>query len=39
MKKLKQIGERSKKALAVLNNLDEKIINKALLSYSRLTCK
>jgi len=36
MKKLKQIGERSKKALAVLNNLDEKIINKALLSYSRL---
>ena len=36
MKKLKQIGERSKKALAVLNNLDEKIINKVLLSYSRL---
>ena len=36
MKKLKQIGVNAKKALAILNNVDEKKINKVLLSYNRL---
>ena len=36
MKKLKQIGMNAKKALTILNNLDEKKINKVLLNYSQL---
>jgi len=36
MKKLKQIGVNAKRALIALNNLDEKKINKVLLSYNRL---
>ena len=36
MKKLKQIGVNAKKALTILNNADEKKINKVLLSYNRL---
>ena len=32
MKKLKQIGMNAKKALSILNNLDEKKINKVLLN-------
>ena len=36
MKKLKQIGVKAKRALTVLNNLDEKKINKVLLNYNRL---
>ena len=39
MKKLKQIGLNAKKALTILNNLDEKKINKVLLSYDRLLLK
>ncbi len=35
MKKIKQIGINAKKALTVLNNLDEKKINKVLLSYNQ----
>ena len=36
MKKLKQIGVDAKKALAVLNNIEGKRVNKALLSYNQL---
>jgi len=36
MRKLKQIGINAKKSQAVLNNLDEKKINKVLLSYNQL---
>jgi len=36
MKKLNKIGVNAKKALTVLNNLDETKINKVLLSYNRL---
>ena len=36
MKKLKQIGINAKKALNVLNYLDEKRINKVLESYNQL---
>jgi len=39
MKKIKQIGLNAKKAFAVLNNLDEKRINKVLLAYNRLLLK
>ena len=39
MKKMKQIGLNAKKAFAVLNNLDEKRINKVLLAYNRLLLK
>ena len=39
MKKIKQIGLNAKKAFAVLNNLDEKKINKVLLAYNRLLLK
>ena len=39
MKKLKQIGINAKKALPVLNNLDEQKINKVLLSYNQLLLK
>ena len=39
MKKIKQIGINAKKALTVLNNLDEKKINKVLLSYNQLLLK
>jgi len=36
MRKLKQIGINAKKSQAILNNLDEKKINKVLLSYNQL---
>ena len=36
MKKLNEIGVNAKKALTVLNNLNEEKINKVLLSYNRL---
>ena len=36
MKKIKQIGVNAKKAFAILNNLDEKKINKVLLNYNQL---
>ena len=36
MKKIKQIGVNAKKAFAILNNLDEKKINKVLLDYNQL---
>jgi len=36
MKKLKQIGVDAKKALTVLNNIEGKRVNKALLSYNQL---
>ena len=39
MKKLKQIGINAKKALAILNNLNEKKINKVLLNYNQLLLK
>jgi glutamate-5-semialdehyde dehydrogenase len=39
MKKLKQIGINAKKALPILNNLDEQKINKVLLSYNQLLLK
>jgi len=39
MKKLKQIGINAKKALTLLNNLDEKKINKVLLDYNQLLLK
>jgi glutamate-5-semialdehyde dehydrogenase len=39
MKKLNQIGMNAKKALTILNNLDEKKINKVLLNYNQLLLK
>jgi gamma-glutamyl phosphate reductase len=39
MKKLKQIGINAKKALTLLNNLDEKKTNKVLLDYNQLLLK
>jgi len=39
MKKLKQIGINAKKAFTILNNLDEKKINKVLLDYNQLLLK
>ena len=36
MKKLNEIGVNARKALTVLNNLNEEKINKVLLSYNRL---
>jgi len=39
MKKLKQIGINAKKALAILNNLNEKKINKVLLNYNQILLK
>jgi glutamate-5-semialdehyde dehydrogenase len=39
MKKLKQIGMNAKKALTLLNNLDEKKTNKVLLDYNQLLLK
>ena len=39
MKKLKQIGINAKKALAILNNLNEKKMNKVLLNYNQLLLK
>ena len=36
MKKLKQIGVNAKKALTILNSLNEQKINKVLLGYNRL---
>ena len=39
MRKLKQIGMNAKKALTILNNLDEKKINQVLLGYNQLLLK
>ena len=36
MKKLKKIGVNAKKAFTILNSLDEKKINKVLLTYNQL---
>ena len=39
MKELKQIGVNARKAFTILNDLDEKKINKVLLNYNQLLLK